>query len=263
MPPLRPRPSQQIPLLPMAAAVLLLLALAQLGAWVWGYLQRPAEAKGEVREVLDRENPFNNLRRIHPKVVAEKMETLKPRKVVVATLESNLQFGMPTSDVVLTILTDPSCGECRAQVREMLVQLPTGVKVVMKFWPQNPLRQTPGMLLELARREGVAAAYLKEIEKTRGDLDDAALLGLLERAGVSLEKQRAALTDEKQKLGQTLQQDIQTAADLQLPPPPVFILNGYVLDGTALLPGKVGEYVARLKAHQPLVQGSDYFLMEK
>lgn len=247
----------------MVAAVLLLLALAQLGAWVVEVWHKPAEAKTPTRAALEEQDPFGSLARLHPKRVAARMEELKPRRVVVPSLESNLQFGDPRSDVVLTVLSDPACGVCRVQVGDMLARLPGGVKVVTKFWPQSPLRKTPGMLLELARREGVAAAYLKLLQTQKGDLDDAAMLSLLEQAGVPLEKQRAALMDEDHKLGQALQADIAMAEDLQLGPPPVFVLNGYLLDGAALKPERVAEYVERLKAHEALVQGSDYFLMEK
>lgn len=263
MPPLRPRPSQQVPLLPMVAALLLLLAFAQLGSWVWQAFFHSAEPADPVRAELERDNPFNNLKKIHPKVVAERMETLKPRKVVFPALDSNLQFGDAASEVVLTVLTDPSCGECRARVADVLAALPSRVRVVYKFWPQNPLRLTPGILLEMARREGVAAAYLKLIEGKRGELPDAALLELLDHAGVSLEKQRAALSDGKQMLGAALQEDIRLAQGLALGPPPVFLLNGYVLDGVVLQPERTAQYVARLQNHEALVQDSDYFLMEK
>jgi hypothetical protein len=145
----------------------------------------------------------------------------------------------------------------------VLATLPGDVRVVSKFWPADPARLSSGMLLELARQEGVAAAFLKALELERGDLGDSALLALLDGAGVPLEKQRAALTDEKQKLGEVLQEDIRRGQAERLPPPPVFLLNGYLMDDGALKISRMVEYVERLREGQPLVQGSDYFLMEK
>lgn len=264
MPPLRPRPSP-LPVLPLVAALLLLLAMGQMGVWLWQALQRDLqrgrEAPDAVSTALKSQNPFTEMVRTHPKAIHN--PDAKPRRVVVPTLPSNLQFGDPTADVVVTVLSDPGCGTCREEVRTFLNLLPRNVRVVSKFWPQDPLRSTPGVLLELARRENVAAAFLQMLDQAKGDLDDAAMLTLLEKAGVPLEKQRAALTDETGKLGQALQEDMRLGRELQLTPPPVFVVNGYVLDGIALMPDKVASYIEKLQDRKPLGPGNDYFLMEK
>lgn len=263
MPPVRPRPSQ-VPVLPLVAAVLMLVAFAQLGVWMWAALQRDREPPDAVHTALtSQQNPFTAMQRIHPRAADPTGEIPKPRRVVVPTQPSNLQFGDPTADVVVTVLSDPACGSCREAVRNVLNKLPRDVRVISKFWPQDPLRQTPGMLLELARREGVAAAFLQSLEGSSGNLSDETMLTLLEKAGVPLEVQRKALTDETGKLGQALQNDLRLGYDLQLPAPPVFVVNGYMLDGMALMPEKIAEYVEKLKNHQPLDREGDYFLMQK
>jgi hypothetical protein len=239
----------------------LLLAGGQIVVWLWEGLNKPKEAPDAVAAVMGGENPFAALVKNHPKVVEARMGDVKPRRVVFPAVASNLQFGDPTSEIIVTILSDPSCGTCRKQVRAWLQMLPRDVRVVSKFWPQNPLRLTPGMLVELARREGVAATFLGELENTDGDLDDAMLLTLLEKAGVPLARQREALSDGS--LGSALQNDLAKGRELQLPPAPLMLINGYVMDGVALTPDKAPEYVARLREHKPLAQDSDYFLMEK
>lgn len=249
----RPQPSA-FPLLPLVAALLILLAFAQGGLWLWQSISANPDMA---------ENPFKELGNRHPVTVKQRKGDVEPRRVVLPVQASNLQMGDANAAVVAVILSDPSCGQCRKKVSTWVNQLPTGTKAVYKFWPREPLRMTPGLLVELARREGVAQKYWTLIEEAEGDLNDEALLRLLEKAGVSLEKQRAALSEPELKVGQTLEKDLQLARNLEMPPPPVMTLNGYVIDNRALNEDKISVYAERLTNNEPLTQDSDYWLMEK
>ncbi|MBI1308491.1 MAG: hypothetical protein GC129_01350 [Proteobacteria bacterium] len=259
--PRRVRQASAFPLLPLLAAVLLTLAAVRLGSWSWHWLNMP-HASNPVDEVLSG-NPFKDMALVHPKAALPPEAGRQPWRVVLPAQPSNLQFGNPSAAVVATVLTDPACGACRAQVDEWLKKLPRGVRVVYKFWPAQAQRLTPGMLLELARRKGVTADYLQRLDRADGDLSDTEMLAMLEQAGVPLDAQRAALSDANNGLGKVLDADLALATSLKMPPPPVLTLNGYVIDGQVLSEDKIATYAERLANHQPLTQDSDYWLMDK
>lgn len=244
----------------MLAAAFLLLGAAQLAFWWWEarlpgvpetasktgagfslntwWKEEPAAVQGQVREV---------------------------QRLAVPVRPENLQFGDAVANVVVTVFTDPACGLCREQVRQWTAGLPAqGVKIVYKFWPQDPTRKTPGMLVEMARRQAVAGEFWRSVQDAGvADLDDATLLTMLERAGVPLAAQRTALTDEGSPLMIALEPDLKAARDANLPPPPVVMVDDYVVDGVLLRPERLGLYVRKRLEGLALFERDDLWLMRK
>lgn len=180
-------------------------------------------------------------------------------------LPQNLQFGDAMAKVTVTIFTDPSCGACREQVRAWTAGLPVeGVRQVYKFWPQNPDRLTPGMLVELARRQAVVPNFWRSLQGAGNlDLDDPRMLDMLDRAGLPLAEQRAALVNEGESLMASLEPDIQLAKSANLPRGPVVMVDDYVLDGEVLSPDSLGVYVKRRLEGRQILERDNLWLMKK
>lgn len=247
-------------MLPLISAILLLLAASQIGLWIWKSTL-PIEHGTAAQKATG--NPFYDLSLNHPKLAEARVQGLDPRKVVLPVLRENLQFGAPNADITVTVLSDPACGACRETLKSWLGGLPGNIRLVYKFWPADPGRLTPGLTVEMARRKGLADKLWQELNASDGDLSDLQLLTLLEQAGLPLDQQRAQLAGHSDDLSAPLEKDIIAAQALQLPPPPILIVNGYLMDGRVLQPERLGTYLERLRADEPLVQGSDYWLMEK
>lgn len=230
----RRRKASALPLLPLLAASLVVLATAQ--SVIWWMQLRPQVPTGGLTG-----NPFTDISHWHP-LSAPAPEPAKPDQHLSApALPQNLQFGDPHGAVVLTVFSDPACGECRERVRAVLATLPpAGVRIVQKFWPRDPSRLTPGMLVLLARQQGVAAAFWHQLEQAKGDLDDTTLLNLLDTSGVRLADQRSALVADGARLTSQLDSDIHTATQAKLAPPPVFVVGDVVAAD-----GDVAGYVAQ------------------
>lgn len=257
------------PILPATAAAFLLLGLAQLTFWWWEARLPDSGLPGEPK--AQRSNPFAVLSEPNPTAVravetGHAGEVREAQRLVAAPLPQNLQFGDALGGVTVTIFTDPACGPCRAKVQHWLAGLPIqGVRQVYKFWPQDPARLTPGMLLELARRQGPALLPFWHSLQGAGDadLDDEKLLTMLDRAGLPLTEQRNALTDNGPQLLNVLEPDIMLAQDAHLPPPPVLVVDDYVLDGQVLNPNNLNAYVKKRMAGRQILENEDLWLMRK
>jgi hypothetical protein len=243
------RKASALPLLPMLAASLLLLVAVQLVLWWWQ--ARPEPGTAPVAGLTG--NPFTDLAKLHPLSRDAAQPPPPPQRLNAPALPQNLQFGDPQARVVVTVFSDPSCGPCRSRTQAWLATLPpAGVRIVYKFWPQNPDRLTPGLLVLLAQKQGVTGAFWQRLEKAEGNLDDSALLNLLEASGVPLADQRGALVDGGAGLAGHLESDIGLARRASLPPPPVLLVDDYVIDGTVLQTERLAEYVAaRLRGKAP------------
>ncbi|PZP40693.1 MAG: hypothetical protein DI585_00255 [Pseudomonas fluorescens] len=224
--------SSSFPVLPALAATLLVLGGAQAGIWWWGKM-------GDTRAPVSVAHTATPHAVDAPRMVG----TLN-----VPPLPQNLQFGDVLGRVTITIFSDPSCGACRARTRELIGSLPAqGVRYVYKFWPDDPSHATPGLLMELARREGAIAKFWGLIQASGAEnLDDTALLHLLDRAGVPLAAQREALAGTTPALTQALEPDLRAAATANLPAPPVLVVNSDVLDTASLTPTSLNQYVVQL-----------------
>ncbi|RYG60630.1 MAG: hypothetical protein EON60_06490 [Alphaproteobacteria bacterium] len=249
------------PLLPMLAAAFLLLGAAQLGFW-WWETRLPGQTATQPATQIQR---FAGIARLHDAKAVATGQVPQAQRLTVGTRPENLQFGDAMASVVVTVFTDPACGTCRTQVRAWTANLPAqGVKIVYKFWPMDPERTTPGMLLELARRENVVSPVWRSLQDAgTADLDDGALLTMLDRAGVSLDRQRKALVEEGPSLMAILEPDLKTARDAALPPPPVVLVDDYLMDGAVLQPSRLNTYVHKRLNGQTLFERDDLWLMKK
>lgn len=259
--------TSSVPLLPVTAAAFILLGGAQLAFWWW-----EAQLPDVTGSGTPAGNPFIAMAR-HDAAKADAVEpntdtaskVKEAQRLTAPVLAQNLQFGDALARVTVTIFTDPACGPCREQVLRWTSQLPVeGVRQVYKFWPQDPSRLTPGLLVELARREGKTADFWRAIQGAGSTtLDDATLLTMLDHAGVPLADQRKALTDNSNELMAALEPDITTAKQANLPRPPVIMVDDYVLDGDVLSPGGLNGYVKKRLEGRELLDRNDLFLMRK
>lgn len=266
-----------IPLLPLLSACLLLLALVQVGIWLWSPREqnvlRPLFAwweglkipAGEMPAIAQAKRPavVENFGAELPVIPAREVGL---RRVLLPTEPENIQFGEANAAVVLTLLSDPLCGECRAAVRRWQVAAAGGkypVRVVFKFWPRDMARTTGGLALELARKQGKVAPFWQALEKKEGDLSEEQVLVLLEQAGVPLSVQREALSamTKQAKLPDVLERDMAQIEPLELGRPPLALLNGYVLDERWMAPEAMAQAVGRLARGQAL--GDGLWLMER
>lgn len=251
----RSRPTTSaFPLLPALAASLLLLGVGQAALWWWGErlpgVPSPVGLSASASRAAPAPGPHGNV---------------LPPRLEAPPLEQNVQFGDAMGRVRVTFFTDPACGACRTHVAELAAALPTqDVRQVYKFWPQNPQRTTPGLLVELARREAVLPTYWKLLmAQGSRDLSDTDLLRLLEEAGVPLAEQRTALTANSAELYGALVPDLATARNASLPPPPVVVLNNRVLDASRLTPPQLAQSVQKQLEGRALSREDGLWMMSR
>lgn len=247
------------PVLPAVAAGLILLASAQLGLWWW-----QSRMPGLPDRTALHSNPFMALA-AQQEAEASKGQVREAQRLGAVVLPQNLQFGDALARVTVTIFTDPSCGACREKIRTWTAGLPVqGVRQVYKFWPQSPERLTPGLLLELARRQGVVPTLWRSLQGAgANDLNDEQMLTMLDHAGVPLAEQRVALTQDGAGLTESLEPDIALAKNAHLPPPPVMMVDDYVLDGEVLSPDSLNVYVKKRLEGRQVLERDDLWLMRK
>lgn len=247
------------PLLPAAAATLLLLGVGQVALWWWS---------GRLPGVPD----YTRLASTFTATPTSSAVTVQtPRRAVpqqrleAPPLEQNIQFGDAMGRVRVILFTDPACGRCRAQVEALTAALPVnGVRQVYKFWPRDSHRTTPGLLLELARREAVLPPFWKLLH-AQGDRDltDTDLLQLLEKAGLPLDQQRAAFSQNSAELYGALVPDLATARNAELPPPPVVVVDNQILDSARLTPAALAEIVQKKLDGRQLVREDPLWMMNR
>lgn len=237
------------PLFPALAATLLLLGVGQAALWWWSgrlpgvptYVSTP-----------------------RPAPTATAARPAPPQRLVALPLPQNIQFGDALGSVVVTYFTDPACGECRTTTQALAARLPVhGVRQVYKFWPQDPTRTTPGLLMELARRDGVVLPFWNALHRTPDDLNDNELLKLLEQAGLSLGQIRGAFRDHYTALNTQLTPDLELARNAGLPPPPVVVLDGDVLDSRSLTPALLAALVNQRLEGRTQRREEDLWLMQR
>lgn len=250
-----PRTSS-FPLLPALAATLLLLGFGQTALWWWsGRLPGvPVSLRLPGQAVISATPTAMSAQR-----------TVPHQRLEAPPLEQNVQFGDAMGRVRVTYFTDPACGPCRARVERLSAALPVqGVRQVYKFWPQESGRTTPGLLVELARREAVLPVYWKLLQaQGERDLDDTYLLQLLEKAGLPLAQQRSALSQNSAELYGALVPDLATGRTAELPPPPVVVVDNQILDSTRLTPRQFAEAVQKKLEGRQLTREDRLWMMSR
>ena len=245
------------PLLPALAATLLLLGAGQAALWWWSGRLPGAPEYIRSRQVTSFTSAANQSATTRSRIPHQRLDA--------PPLPQNIQFGDAMGRVRVTLFTDPACGACRQRVQELTANLPVqGVRQVYKFWPNDPRRTTPGLLLELARREAVVPAFWKGLYAAGSeDLSDIDLLQLLEQAGLPLSEQRAALSQNSAELTTALTPDLATARRAELPPPPVVMVDDRVLDTPRLTPAGLAEAVQKRLEGRPLVREDQLWMMTR
>lgn len=181
----------------------------------------------------------------------------------VTLMPHHLQFGAAAqvAQHTLYVFTDPACGPCRQKLSEWLGGEPLeGVRIVYIYWPQDQADMTGGMVMEIARRESLAQPLLGRLERRRETLSPQGLMAELDGVGVSLARQQDYLKTEGADLAAVVGQDLALGIKLQLPPPPLMILDDYYLDGRVLHPARLRTYLQRLNKREPILQADDYWL---
>jgi len=247
------------PLLPAVAATLLLLGVGQVALWWWGGRLPGVPVYTRVA------SPFS----ASPLASVGTPPTLRratpSQRLEAPPLEQNIQFGDAMGRVRVTLFTDPACGPCRTQVESLTAALPVnGVRQVYKFWPRDERRTTPGLLMELARREAVLPTFWKLLHaQGERDLTDTDLLQLLEKAGLPLDQQRTAFRQNSAELYGALVPDLATARNAELPPPPVVVVDNQILDSARLTPPALAEIVQKKLEGRQLAREDPLWMMNR
>lgn len=190
----------------------------------------------------------------------EALASLRPARHNLPSLAVNPQFGTLEAPVVLTVFTDPACAACRTALTRALAGIPAkDIRIVYKYWPENPADTTSGLALVLAGQHHKTQELYSRL--TTHSLNDAsALLNLLDTLGLPLAEQRRAIIENGNTLAADLQPDLQLAHSLNLAAPPQFFINGYHIDGQVLTLPRLQLYIERLKEDDALLQPQDYWL---
>ena len=251
----RPPKASAFPVLPALAATLLLLGVGQAALWWWGG-RLPGAPLSFTRTYVTPPRPALPAAPVNPTV---------PNELVAPPLPQNVQFGDALGSVVVTFFTDPACGSCRATTQALAARLPIkGVRQVYKFWPAEATRTTPGMLVELARRQALLLPFWNALHAAgERDLNDMDLLRILEQAGLPLDTQRAALQDSFAELNAMLAPDLQLAQGAHLPPPPVVVVDTTVLDSRSLSPELLARMVKERLDGRDARREDELFLMRR
>jgi hypothetical protein len=247
----RPHAFPVLPFLAAVALVLTALTVVRVG-YEMGLFERSVPQAGQPVT-------FRNL----PTAFRPTQVSRLPEPVIVSVVarSSSIRGGNTSTGPTLYILTDPACGSCRAQVAEVLSNIPIqSVRVVQLYWPKNPADTSGGMALELARRADILPRFTALLRAQRGDIDAAVMLQLLADAGLPMAAQRVALAEGGSDIAGLLESDIRQAKLANLPPPPQFVLQNVLIDEQVLNMARLPLYIRRMRQNEPLVQADDYWL---
>ncbi len=259
---LRPR---RLPLLPLAAAALVVLGLLMVAQWAWQ--QRQATASGDVTltsAVNNSGNPFGAMVALRERdAAARKMQSLRPRRVATPPPPADQLLGNAEATVVVTVLLDPANGAQRTQAEQWMavaMQQPK-VRIEQRYAPASN-SVAGGMAWALAQRFGRQAEFWQLLAMLPGNQSDADMLSLLLRLGIPANRVRAELNNPASPA--LLQANLAAAwAKQEGLSGPLLLLDGLVVDGIALHPELLATYLQRLIKQEDLIQLDDLLLMRR
>lgn len=250
-----PRPNRVIPLIPLLGACLIVVAVLQ-------------GVKLLYESSQSNNRPFNTEKRSMAEAVSRlgnrHKNDLSPIRVNAEVSPHDIQFTAPTmitSAHTVVVFTDPACGPCRAGINGWLRDTGQyGLRVVYKYWPRDRADTSAGMIMEIARRGGLAQKLMQKIAAYPGDVTPEQMSNMLDALGVSLNSQHDTLIKQSADLSATIGEDIDQGTAMGLGEPPQLVLDGYLLDGEVLSPARIPLYIGRLNRRDSIVQANDYWL---
>jgi hypothetical protein len=254
----RPTP---LPLLPILAASLIIIAAAMLGRWLYGFNQQPVPVQAA------QGNPFAaliDLRQRH--AIATTMLQRQPRQIELPASPPLQVLGDPQGRVTLTLLFDPANAAHRQKLKTWLELSGRNVRVELRFAPVETEERSGSpagsVVWQLAARFNKTAALWQVLQASRADFTETELLALLAAQGVELAEIRRELTATTSPLIRNAQMAADWA-DLNGLQSPLALIDGLVVDGQVLQPELLSTYLQRRLNGEDLVQVDDYLLMNK
>ncbi|MCA3244132.1 MAG: hypothetical protein INF43_02360 [Alphaproteobacteria bacterium] len=247
-----------MPVVPLAAASLVLMAVSLCGMWLYDFLQTPSP----VTVAQPAANPFSalvDLRQRHAQ--AQELTQREPRQVTLPNTPPLQVLGNSQGRVTLTLLIDPASAASRRQLAGWLALSLPDVRVELRYAPADA-SLAGGVVLQLAQRFGKAPLLWQALQEQRDDLDDTTLLALLAARGIALTELRDALADVNSPLLRNAQAAAAWAKQNSLTPP-LALVDNLVVDGTVLQPALLDVYLQRRLAGEALIRADDYLLMRK
>lgn len=252
-----PRPGA-LPVVPLAAASLMLMAFSLCGVWLYDWLQAPSTPTATQQSA----NPFNALVDLRERrAQAQELVKREPRQVSLPNTPPLQVLGNSQGRVTLTLLIDPASAASRRQLANWLELTLPEVRVELRYAPAGS-SLAGGVVLQLAQRFGKAPLLWQALQEQREDLDDTTLLALLAARGVGLTELRDALADVNSPLLRNAQAAATWARQNSLIPP-LALVDNLVVDGVVLQPALLDVYLQRRAANETLIRADDYLLMRK
>jgi hypothetical protein len=227
---LRPRP-KPFPLLPLAAAFLLLVGVAQIIAWGVQAFKGPEAARAPQVG-----NPFGAMAGVQQRhAAARKVAEFKLQRVAIPAGPPLATLGSAEGPVLLTLLLDPSKANQRRQMQKWLAPLPKGVKIEVRYAPANSGSVGAGVLFKIAQDEGRMPTLWRALFARPDDVDETTLLTLMAQQGADLNALRTLLSQPTPAPMAALQPTLAWLAAHRLASPMV-LLDGFVVNSPAMSP---------------------------
>lgn len=176
----------------------------------------------------------------------------------------NFSKGNARSKVVVTVFNDLDCALCLSNMDKVMKDVTPyldKILFVYKHLPKNEQADalTP-MFAQIAISEGVFEKFLEVFSQSveaPNEVED--YLVLLEKSGVSLQKQRQIMTYEMARILKNVDDDMEKAKSVgayDAKTKPVVFVGGYQLGKSGLFEYKMKEYIERLIDGDSIVPNS-------
>jgi hypothetical protein len=248
------KPAKPFPLVPLFAAGMITLGLAQL-VWQWqtGLGVPTTSASSE---------PFNavlDMKKRHAN--AHQAASRQPPRLAVPASPPLMVLKNPEGAVTLTIFADPAQASHRARLLELQNLVGRAARIELRYAPTTPTDTSIGMGLALARSRGLADAFWEQLMQSSTDTDATTSMELLGQIGIPLAELRATLTQPNPPALQTLNADLAWAAayrNLFRDGEPMVLLEGYLIQAPLMRAQMLPTYIQRRIAGEPLLQPEDF-----
>lgn len=156
-------------------------------------------------------------------------------RVSVPVYPYNPALGPAAAPVTVVIFTDPgclTCGQMQPQVTFLQKTFPQAVRIVHKFWPNNPyaVDNLAAFYGKIAQADGKFWPFLAAISKAK-TTDEKTLNGLLLNIGVPLSTSQRMVRENARSIYRELDADTATGQRLGLSAPPIMFVDGIRMGG--------------------------------
>lgn len=248
------KPSKPFPLVPLLAAGMVTLGLAQL-VWQWqvGW-NAPTATPGA--------KPFNAMVEMQKRHASAKdAATRQPPRLELPPAPPLMVFGNTEGAITLTVFADPADATHRVRIVQWQRLVGDTVRIELRYAPTIVNETSVGMAFAVARSRGLENKFWATLMQSNTNTEAQTSMAALAKIGIPLAELRETLTEPNPKPLQTLNADLAWGAahrDVFRKGEPLMLLEGYLIQAPLMRDTLLKTYIQRRLNGEPLVQPEDF-----